>query len=92
MAMIKMTPTERLEWLLNRPELAPAHGAIVKLLEHYELFLGTTNASENDLVARFMDKNTSQSYTSASYTFGDLVFDALSSIGNGNRFHRLLVV
>lgn len=92
MAMIRMTPTERLEWLLKRSELARAHGAVTKLLEHYNRFLEATNVIENELVARFMDKSTSQSYIIASYTFGDLVFDALNSIGNGNRFHRLLVV
>jgi len=92
MVMINLTPTERLEWLLNRPELARAHGAITKLLEQYERFLETTNVSENELVARFKDKRASQSYMSASYRFGDLVFDALNSIGSGNRFHRLLVV
>jgi len=87
-----MTPTERLEWLLNRPELARAHGAITKLLEHYERFLETTNISENELVARFKDKSASQSYMRDSYRFGDLVFDELSSLSNRNRFHRLLVV
>jgi hypothetical protein len=28
----------------------------------------------------------------AAYKFGDLVFEVLTSIGNGNRFHRLMVV
>jgi len=92
MAMIRITPTERLEWLLKRPELARAHSAISNLLKHYERFLETTSVSENELVERFKDKSASQSYMSASYKFGDLVFDALNSIGSGNRFHRLLVV
>lgn len=90
--MIRITPTERLEWLLKRPELARAHSAISNLLQHYERFLETTSVSENELVERFKDKSASQSYMSASYKFGDLVFDALNSIGSGNRFHRLLVV
>jgi hypothetical protein len=92
LAMIDLTPTERLEWLLSRADLAHAHAAIGKLLERYERFLETTNAAEPELVAKFKDKKTSQTYMSAAYEFGDLVFEALNSIGNGNRFHRLLVV
>lgn len=92
MAMINLTPTERLEWLLGRRNLAHAHGAINSLLQQYERFLKATNADEKELIRRFMDKRTSQSYMRAAYKFGDLIFDALTSIGNGNRFHRLLVV
>ena len=92
MAMIKLTPTERLEWLLGQSDLAHAHSAIYKLLDQYERFLETTKADERELVARFKDKKTSQSYMSAAYTFGDLVFGALTSIGGGKLFHRLLVV
>ena len=91
-AMISLTPTERLEWLLRQRNLVRAHGAVRKLLDQYERFLETTNATEEKLLARFMDKSTSQSYISAAYTFGDLVFHALTTIGNGNQFHRLLVV
>ena len=47
--MIRITPTERLEWLLKRPELARAHSAISNLLQHYERFLETTSVSENEL-------------------------------------------
>jgi hypothetical protein len=91
-AMIQLTPTERLEWLLERPDLAHAHSAIDGLLGQYERFLTTTNADEKDLVRRFQDKGASRDYMTAAYKFGDLVFDALTRIGNGNRFHRLLAV
>jgi hypothetical protein len=92
MAMINLTPTERLEWLLGKRNLARAHRAIKKLLLQYERFLETTNATEQQLVDRFMNKKTSQTYMSDAYKFGDLVFDVLTSIGSGNKFHRLLVV
>ncbi len=92
MDMINLTPTQRLEWLLARRNLAHAHCAINKLLQQYERFLKTTNAEEKELIRRFMDKSISQSYMGAAYKFGDLVFDVLTSIGNGSRFHRLLVV
>ena len=92
MAMIELTPTERLEWVLGQPELAQTHGKIKELLAQYERFLEATNAAEDELVSRFMDKKESQSYMSAAYKFGDLVFEVLTSIGKGNQFHRLLVV
>ena len=92
MAMIGLTPTERLEELLKRPELARAHDAIRKLLDQYELFLETTNASEKELIDKFTDETASKAYMVGAYKFGDLVFEVLTAIGNGNRFHRLLVV
>lgn len=92
MVMIALTPTERLEGLLTRAELAHAHAAIRKLLDQYERFLETTNASEDQLIQKFMDKEMSKSYISTAYKFGDLVFEVLTSIGSGNLFYRLLVV
>lgn len=92
LAMIDLTPTGRLEWLLDRSTLAYAHNTIRKLLDQYERFLETTSCSEAELVSKFRDKKTSQTYLSAAYDFGDLVFEALTSIGSGSRFHRLLVV
>lgn len=91
-AMIKLTPTERLEWLRDQPHLARAKDVVTKLLDQYERFLEITNAAEAELIARFMDKKMSREYMSAAYGFGDSVFETLTLIGNGNRFHRLLVV
>jgi hypothetical protein len=91
-AMTALTPTERLEWLKKQPKFASASPTIDKLLVHYERFLETTNASEPELVGRFMDKKVSQEYINAAYSFGDLIFETLNSVGDGSRFHRLLVV
>jgi hypothetical protein len=91
-AMIKLTPTERLEWLLQQGSLACAHDSLGKLLTKYEDFLKATNAEEKELVNRFLDKETSREYMKAARTFGDLVFEVLTTIGAGNPFHRLLVV
>jgi predicted nucleotidyltransferase len=91
-AMINLTPTQRLEWLLQQQHLAHAHEAIRRLLDQYERFLHATNADEGELIGRFMDKKTTESYMRAAYGFGDLVFEVLTSIGAGNGFHRLLVV
>jgi len=75
-----------------QPDLAMVRDSINERLGRYEMFLETTNADEEDLLNRFSDKKTSQSYMSEAYGFGDLVFQILTSTGRGNRFHRLLVV
>jgi hypothetical protein len=90
--MINMTPTERLEWLIAQSHISNANSTIAAILTQYEHFLVTTNAKEGELVSRFSDRAASRRYMMEAYKFGDLVFDALSKIGNGNRFYRLLVV
>jgi len=90
--MIRMTPTKRLEWLRDQGDLADARDVISRLLEQYERFLEATNADEHRLVARFSDRDSSRQFMKDAYQFGDLLFDALTTIGSGSRFHRLLVV
>lgn len=90
--MVYMTPTERIEWLLDQRSLAGAHRKVRKLLGQYDRFLEATNFAEVELVVRFMDKDRGRAYTTAAHQFGDLMFEALTSIGNGSRFHRLLMV
>lgn len=65
LAMIGLTPTQRLEWLREQPSLADAHETVSRLLDQYERFLETTNAEEGDIVRRFMDKETSREYMTA---------------------------
>jgi len=90
--MIGLTPTERIEWLIQQPYLAPAKSALSLLLDRYERFLDTTNTDEKELVRRLLNHKTSRTYMSAAHEFGDTVFEAMTLIGQGNRFHRLLVV
>lgn len=90
--MIGLTPTQRLEWLRSRPYLSDAQATLERLLEKYENFLYATSVGEKDLIQRFLDKKKSHDYMDDAHQFGDLMFDALTRIGKGNRFHRLLVV
>jgi hypothetical protein len=91
-SMIALTPTQRLEWLRDQPFLADARNVLSDLLAKYEKFLVTTNASESDLIDRFLDPVLSQEFMEAASQFGDDVFDALDGIGKRSRFHRLLVI
>lgn len=90
--MTSITPIQRLDRLLNNKELAEAHSAINSLIEQYDRFLTFTNASEEELVDRFMDQSRARSYMKDAYRFGDTMYEVLCSVGSGNRFHRLLVV
>lgn len=90
--MSKLTPTARLEWALKQPHLIRAHSRIRKLLQCYEEFLADMDATERELVDRFLDKSKSREYFRNANILGDLMFEVLESIGQKNRFYRLLVV
>jgi hypothetical protein len=65
---------------------------VVELVGQCEKLLRATNAEEENLIGQFPDKDASQSYLTDAYRFGDLTFEVLNAIGQGSRFHRLLVV
>jgi hypothetical protein len=68
--MISLTPTERLEWLLDQTDLKHAHPTIVRLLEQYDLFLEATNVEEGSLLSQFLDKNSSKKHLQDAAVFG----------------------
>jgi predicted nucleotidyltransferase len=86
--MIRLTPTERLEWLHGETHL----NRIEDLIKCYEAFLEETNYAEAELINRFLDPDKSREYFKAANQLGDLVFEILENIGQKTRFHRLLVV
>jgi predicted nucleotidyltransferase len=90
--MSQLSPTARLEWLLDRNELSGAHGTIRDLLAHYENFLDATNYPEQELIERFLDANESKRLVQSANDFGDLMFTAIEQIGQRNAFHRVLLV
>jgi hypothetical protein len=91
-SMVYLSPTQRLEQLRESPCLAHIRVTIERLLEQYEKFLVTTSIGDKELVERFMNKEESQKYLKDAYDFGDLFFEAFDSLGQGNKFYRLLVV
>jgi predicted nucleotidyltransferase len=91
-AMIGLTPTQRIEWMLREEQLGKAHADIAKLLDLYERFLSATDASEKELAEKLMDKAAAKEFLKSQYEFGDLVAEVLASVGGRNNFHRLLIV
>jgi predicted nucleotidyltransferase len=88
--MTQLTPTARLLWLRDKSELKGIHDPIDRLLEKYTDFLIKTDKPKEELVADFTQF--SAEWMKGSYEFGDLMFEALSTIGHENKFYRLLVV
>lgn len=90
--MVSLTPTERIEWLLTNSRWAPARPALNELLLRYEEFLRKTDAPEPEIVQKFLDGTYNSEYLRFDTRFGDLVWDALRSIGGSNPFMRMLIV
>ena len=90
--MIAMTPTIRLEWLRDQPEATVAATVVSELMSRYENFLQSTKNGKHELAKMFAEKDSAKKFMSDASEFGDRMYDALKLIGDGNRFHRLLVV
>jgi predicted nucleotidyltransferase len=90
-AMVKMTPTERLEWLAKRPGFKMAE-TIDKLICEYEQFLDKTNQKEESLLAIFVDNAKAREFTKNEWFVGDRVMELLEGMGPGNPLFRFLVI
>ena len=93
MVMVELTPTARLDWL--RCANRKTDEIVQKLQDQYDRFLTTTNADEKSLLDRFANKDEAFRLSKDALMLGDLMFDALSEVGNvdgGRDFYRLLVV
>ncbi|MBT1156425.1 hypothetical protein J1C56_12570 [Aminobacter anthyllidis] len=90
--MILMTPIERLEWIVGQKDFAASHVVVGKLIAQYEDFLMMTDVPEADLVQKILDRTIDEKFFRSAYDFGETMFEAIGSIGNGNRFHRLILV
>jgi hypothetical protein len=77
MGMAQLTPTERLEWLLQQKQFGEVHKTIKELLDLYETFLATTDCPEGELLELFRNPERSEEQASSTNMFGDLMFKAL---------------
>jgi hypothetical protein len=90
--MVGITPTERLQDIAGKERFAACRAAVDRLIERYEKFLEITDAPEGDLIARFIDPAESAQLTAGINGFGDLIWELLKVIGDGNRMLRMLIV
>lgn len=89
--MMRLSPAQRLESILSDAAFARAHDDIRDLLALYDEFLDKTNVKPSVLFDLF-DGDGGRKYMDDAYAFGDSMFEVLNKIGNGNRFHRLIVI
>ena len=92
--MVGLTPICRLKWLRDvNPKVTEI---VQKLLDQYDRFLTTTDATDTALQERFANREVARSLSEDALTLGNLMFSALGQVGNveggGSDFYRLLVV
>lgn len=90
--MISLTPTERIEWLLQNQSIADAHDKVQKLLETYESFLRKTEPSESELIEILLNKEQAKEYLKDNHALGNTIYELLHAIGSNNSFYRFLTV
>ena len=90
--MVSLTPTQRLEWLLQQPAATQATDGIRKLQTSYSRFLDNTEMREDELVDKFMERDYGRQRYKEALEFGTEMFTVLERIGTGHAFYRMLVV
>lgn len=88
--MAAKTPIERLRYVQSSNPTKQIKTAIDDIVDRYESFLSITNRPEGELIEH-MTSNFDDMRSQA-HEFGDKVFEVLTEVGQGNRFHRLIVV
>lgn len=88
--MVKLTPTERLEWIRSAEEDSKDH--VDKILERYASFLDNTNVEPAKLRDAFKESETAEPFTSVDDQLGISMYGLLKQIGSDSDFFRLLVV
>ena len=91
-SMIRLAPMARLQWLAQHEHLSDANDVLAQLIDRYEQFLLLTEAAEEELIERFMDKGQSRKFMESASELGNSVYQLLHLIGGETRFYRLLVV
>lgn len=97
--MVSKPPLERIQFVSG---MKPEWGVPLKrVLDRYDQFLTATKKPKQELIADFSrddprrpggDRKARQKYMDGAEELGQFVGEALTAIGNHNRFHRLLIV
>jgi hypothetical protein len=95
--MVRLTPVERLEGIRSGSRSRSVKSCVDELLGRYERFLENTEASEDELIQRFLRPEVIKQLFAEAYQFGDEMFALIDTIGRSeagkpSRFYRLLVV
>lgn len=88
--MVRLSPTERLEWIEARARSRVVRAKTRALMDAYDEFLRATDAPEKELIERFLKPPQARRYWTQAKRFGDLMGDLLS-LAPGSFFRTLLV-
>jgi len=91
-SMVSLSPTQRIEWILQQPEGTSVTTTTAEILRIYERFLETTAGPEDELVRRFMDPTDARQMVDEASELGKAMYELLATLGNGSALYRLLVV
>lgn len=91
-AMVSLSPTLRIEYLLTRNSARTCHGMLAGLIERYEQFLSDTDAPESDLVEKIQEKEFRSKLFQSEDEFGKLMFSTLRELGKDGKLYQMLVV
>jgi predicted nucleotidyltransferase len=86
-AMIRQTPTERIEALSARSDVAASANDV---LTAYEDFLRATDGSEDEVLVRLAGSSDEPSRPPGA--LGDRMFELIDALGKGSPFYRRLLV
>ena len=89
--MTKLTPTERIKYIQMETRTSNTKDILGRLLAQYESFLEKTHMDEKSLLEGFADEGKRITYKHDASVFGNLMFEALRSIGDKSSFYRHLV-
>ena len=81
-----------MEWLKDQTNSVATRQKIGTLIKRYEEFLDLTDATEGELVKRFLNRQLWNKHSKSARKFGDLMFEILEAFGKGNPFYRKFVV
>jgi predicted nucleotidyltransferase len=90
--MVKLSPTERIESLLENSRFSHVHDDVRQLLSAYEEFLKKTEPREEELLEILLDKQRGAGYLADQHELGDVMSRLLVRMGSENRFFRMLIV
>jgi predicted nucleotidyltransferase len=90
--LVRLTPTERVEFVGQNFANEEVASLIREFLEKYEQFLENTNRSEEELTKLFQDDSQSKGLRHEQSQFGDLAYKILFSVGGDSPFYRRLVI
>lgn len=90
--MVKLTPTGRIEALLDDADLSDAHPSLRLVVQRYERFLDVTARSTEELVKDFLRREFARERAAEAVELGDAMLKVLEALRDGQGFYRLLVV